>query len=394
MQTRVGFGLTAKIAFSIILLAMTLSDRTSTAQQSSDQVSQLEQIVAEFEKAVDRGVKADGGGCVMVAIFKGDKVVWSKGFGLADVEKNIPATAETIGRTGSISKSFTSVLICQLAEEGTLKIDAPVREHLPELDQLAGRPANSKPITFRMLASHTAGLIREPRSRTSMASGPIHLWEEKIIESIPKTSFKTNPLTEYSYSNIGYGILGLAGSRAADKPFISLIGEKIFTPLQMESSTFVVETEEMKKRLAVGYLRDRETGKLDSTVPTREHLGRGYKVPNGGIYSTVGDLAKFAAAMMGESNKELLSAEMREQVFAPQAPAKRYGLGFSIMSQSDDSHVVGHGGSVAGYRADLRFDLKSKWGVATLRTTSYNPPVQALLNKLVQPTEVPNGPLD
>ncbi|MDA7979681.1 MAG: beta-lactamase family protein [Pirellulales bacterium] len=369
---------------SILCVAiLLLVGQPTLAQQSSENQTRVQEVVADFEATVTKAVQADGGGCVMVAVFNGNKVVWSKGFGLADVEKNIPATANTIGRTGSISKSFTGVLICQLAEQGVLSLDDPVQKHLPELSQLAGMPSDSQPITYRMLASHTAGLIREPRSRQSMASGPIHLWEEKIIESIPKTSFKTKPLTEYSYSNIGYGILGLAGSRAADKPFMALIEAKIFDPLKMESSTFVVESEEMKKRLAVGYLRNRRTGELDSTVPTREHLGRGYKVPNGGIYSTVGDLAKFAAAMMGESEPELLSAKMREQALSPQQPARGYGLGFSIMSQRDREHVVGHGGSVSGYRADLRFDLKSKWGVATLRTTQYSPPVQRLLRNLI-----------
>ena len=385
--TSCSFGFAAKVLVVAVLIQVLSIGQPAFAQGASENPTRAQEIIAAFAATVQEGVEADGGGCVMVAVFNGNDVVWSNEFGLADVENNIPATAETIGRTGSISKSFTSVLICQLADQGVLRLDGPVQEHLPELAQLAGLPADAEPITYRMLASHTAGLIREPSSRQSMASGPIHLWEEKVLESIPKTSFKTKPLTEYSYSNIGFGILGLAGSRAADKPVMALVEEQIFRPLEMESSTFIVEAEEMKRRLAVGYLRDRTTGKLDATIPTREHLGRGYKVPNGGIYSTVGDLARFAAALMGESESELLSAEMREQVFSAQHPATGYGLGFSIMQQSDKAHVVGHGGSVAGYRADLWFDLKSKWGVAMLRTTQYSPPVTGVLRDLMNADE-------
>ena len=238
-----------------------------------------------------------------------------------------------------------------------------------------------------MLASHTAGLVREPKFARITARGPINLWEQKVLQAIPNTSFKTKPLTEFSYSNIGYGVLGLAGSRAAGQPYMSLVEKQIFEPLAMNSSTFIVETDEMEKRLAVGYLRDAKTGSLNSEVPTRQHAGRGYKVPNGGIYSTVGDMARFAAAMMGETETGILSAESRKQIFTPQLPAERYGLGFKIIAQRKDLHVVGHSGAVAGYRADLRFDLNSKWGVATLATSQYNPPIPKLFVDLVKAAE-------
>lgn len=376
-----GRALTHSAARLAVVILICVSGQYGIAQQQT-----TKQVIKEFDTAVEAGVKTDGGGCVMVAVFKGDRIIWSKGFGLADVEKKIPATANTIGRIGSISKSFTAVAICQLAERGVLRLDDPVAKRFPEIKELDGIPTGSKPITYRMLASHTAGLVREPANIRVTASGPIELWEKRILEAIPKTSFKSKPKTEYSYSNIGFGILGLAGSRAADQPFMSLVEKQIFEVLEMKSSSFIVDTAEMKERLAVGYLRNRKTGKLDSTVPTREHQGRGYKVPNGGIYSTVDDLARFAAAIIGETGTEILNEQSRLQIFSPQPPARHYGLGFKIISNTDKHLIAGHGGSVAGYRADLRFDLKSKWGVATLRTTSYSPPVrQLLLDLLNQP---------
>jgi CubicO group peptidase (beta-lactamase class C family) len=177
-------------------------------------------------------------------------------------------------------------------------------------------------------------------------------------------------------------MLGLAISRAAGAPFMTLVEEQIFKPLGMTSSTFIVNTPELVARLSVGYSRDRETGEVSAEQATREHFGRGYKVPNGGIYSTVGDLAKFAAAVMGESPVEILSAASRAEIFTPQAPAEGYGLGFFI-ADVDGVTIVGHGGSVAGYNADLRFDLDSQVGVAVLRTTSYRPPTGELLRRLI-----------
>lgn len=382
---------TNTIAYSTAILlavwALLVSGQTCWAQQESVEQKSVQKIIDDFGTTVEKSVKAYGDGCLMVAVFKGNEIVWSKGFGLADVENKIEATANTIGRTGSISKSFTAVAICQLAEQGVLKLDDPVQTHFPEINKLAKPPTNSKQITYRMLASHTSGLVQEPKNTRVTARGPINLWEKKILESIPNTAFKTKPMTEFSYSNIGFGILGLAGSRAADKPFMSLVEKQIFDPLAMQNSTFVVETAEMKKRLAVGYLRDRNTGMLNSEVPIAEHAGRGYKVPNGGIYSTVGDMAIFAAAMMGETKTEILTAKSRKDMFTPQLPAERYGLGFQILTQTNGLHVVGHGGSVAGYQADLRFDLNSKWGVATLATSHFNAPTPKLLVDLLNAAE-------
>ena len=119
---------------------------------------------------------------------------------------------------------------------------------------------------------------------------------------------------------------------------------------------------------------------------TREHFGRGYKVPNGGIYSTVLDLAKFAAAVMGESPVEILSATSREQMLTPQAPAEAYGLGFQIRRRAGVT-TIGHGGSVAGYNAGLIFEPDSKIGISMLRTTSYGPPLEDLLLALVATTD-------
>lgn len=180
-----------------------------------------EQGYPEFDSALERfgtqlaeGVAADSIGAISAGVVVGDQVIWGRGFGWADRERQIPADAETIYRTGSISKSFTAVLMVRLA-------------------------------------SHTAGLVREPQLRRA-AAGPISSWEDKIIASIPTTSFQDPPGVRYSYSNIGFGILGLTISRAAGSSFIKLVHEMIFDPLGMKSSTFII-TPELQGRLSTGY---------------------------------------------------------------------------------------------------------------------------------------------
>ena len=214
------------------------------------------------------------------------------------------------------------------------------------------------------------------------AAGSIYPWEEKVLASIPTTRYQTSPLTEYSYSNIGFGILGLALSRAAGVPFMDLMETLIFRPLGMESTTFMLDSPDLLTRMSVGYTRDR-SGRISAEQATREHFDRGYKVPNGGVYSTVRDLAALAAALMGEGHVQILSEESRSKMFEPQAPATGYGLGLSLSPSAGGPLFVGHGGSVAGYNAFLVFDPQTKLGVSMLRTTTYNPPVAALLRRLV-----------
>lgn len=366
------------------LLSVTLAAAVSAVSPAAAQAqfTPFEAAIARFDAEVAEGVAEDAAGAVSVAVFSGDRIVWSKGWGWADIENREAATAETIGRTGSISKAFTAVLMMQLLERGLIELDEPVANHLPAVEGFVGRPEGAPPITFRMLASHTAGLEREPELEGA-ASGSIYRWQEKILASIPTTGFQTPPGTEYSYSNIGFGTLGLALERAAGVPFMELMETLVFGPLGMESSTFILDSPDLYRRMSVGYSRSRDTGEVSAERATMEHFGRGYKVPNGGIYSTVGDLARFGAAMMGAGDVQILSEESRREMLTPQAPAEGYGLGFSIDDEGGVT-VVGHGGSVAGYNASLAFDPESGLGVAMLRTTGYDPPVRGLLAELVR----------
>ena len=327
-------------------------------------------ILSTFAEQIAEDVKEDNLGCITAAVIKDGEIIWKKAFGLADKDKNIPAVAETIGRTGSISKSFTAVLMMVLAEKGIISLDDPVEKYLPEINQLADRPDEAEKITFRHLASHTAGIIREPKLQDA-ASGPIGQWTDKILMSIPKTSYKSLPGMEFSYSNIGYGILGYALERAANKRLIQMMEEYIFKPLKMENTAFIL-TSEQSKILSTGYA-NRPDGSFNSEIPAKEHLGRGYKVPNGGIYSNVTDMANFLYALTDIHGYRILSKKSLDEMFKVQTPDSRqglYGLGFFIFKNPNKVNLIGHGGSVAGYTAYMVFDPHLKSGVVLFR--NYN----------------------
>ena len=356
------------VVIAAILLAIGQSELH--AQSSWDESIEV------FSAGLARDVETDGIGSITAAVFVGDEVTWSRGFGITDRSTRRPAGPRNLYRTGSISKSVTAVLMMLLVQDGMLALDDPVAGVLPEVERLGGARPGQAPLTFRHLGSHTGGLIREPEL-DGAATGPIGAWESKIIESIPTTRYQTAPGEVYSYSNIGYGILGLALSRAAGRPFMELVEERIFEPLGMSSSTFVVDSS-LRPSLAAGYevraswpwppYGNRE---IDADVPAREHAGRGYKVPNGGVYSTVGDLARFAAGVTGAL--ELLDPEARAAMLSIQTPeseTRGYGLGFSLRRDDDGTWWASHGGSVAGYNAHLLFQPESRLGVVLLR--NYN----------------------
>jgi len=350
----------------IFLLVFLLLPSAATAQDAD--------VIDAFSRQIAADVEADGIGGITAAVFRGDQVLWAQGFGWADPANRVPAGVRTIYRTGSISKSVTAILLADLVEEGKVALDDAVVDYLPEAAGFGDPPTGMEPITFRQLASHTAGLIREPELEGA-AAGPIEDWGYKILASIPHTRFYTMPGTRYQYSNIGYGVLGYALQRAAGTSFMVLVEDRLFEPLGMRSSTFIVGPD-MWRRVAVGFANGAD-GAVNADSPALEHEGRGYKVPNGGVYATVGDLATFAAAVMGMTEHELLEPATRRDVMTvqtPEDPDSGYGLGFSIrpvaLAGGGDVRFVGHGGSVAGYNMYLVFEPGSGYGVALGR--NYN----------------------
>lgn len=329
-----------------------------------------EDILSRFARSLDEEVRADGIGGVTAGLAVGGNLVWAQGFGWADLDRGIPAGLNTIYRVGSISKSFTGVVLLQLLEKGVVQLDAPVVAVLPELAWLPSPPDASPPISFRQLASHTAGLAKEP-DLVDAAAGPLQEWEAKILASIPVTAFVVRPGQEHAYSNIGFGILGYALSRAVGVPFMQLVAGSILRPLGMSASGFVV-TPELAEYLAVGYGNE-NGGPVDRATPAREHQGRGYKVPNGGVYSTVGDLARFMAGISGHASAQILGIEGRRLLGVQQTrvdPTQAYGLGFRIWEGPGGARLLGHTGSVAGYTAFMALEPESGIGVILLR--NYN----------------------
>ena len=253
-------------------------------------------------------------GSLTVGVVQGKRLVWTKSYGFADELNRTPATRDTVYRIGSITKQFTAVMLLQLVASGKVRLSDPVVEYYPEIEKLEGWPP-ARPITLRELATHRGGLAREPDGCLGRAAhdcqyqiGPVATWERTLEAALPHVKIESPPGSAFSYSNVGYAILGAALAKAADVPYTRYITENIFEPLGMTHTGFEPDAD-MRRNLAKGYIR-LPTGYDSKSAASELVEGRGYKVPNGAIFTTVGDLARFVSFEMGDGPQDVLKRDV------------------------------------------------------------------------------------
>jgi CubicO group peptidase (beta-lactamase class C family) len=274
---------------------------------------------------------------ISLAIIKDGKIVKAQGYGLADIERKIAATPETIYDIASISKPLVATGVMLLVQEGVLKIDDPIAKHLDDL------PPSWRSITIRHLLTHTSGLVRDApgydRSRDRE--------DAEVIRTAYSLPLRFAPGEKWEYSNAGFSPLARIITRVTGRPWTEYIAEKIFRPAGM-TSTYPLNT-------AVP-LPNRARGYADNDPPLKRADHRRALLPSGGFLSTVVDLAKFDALLDSEG---FLIEATRHQMWTPvtldNGTTYPYGLGWELDGQGAvrGRPVVRHGGSVIGFRSEF-----------------------------------------
>ena len=319
-------------------------------------------VSAEFAK--------DSIGSITVGVIAGSQLAWTRSVGFADMKTRRLASRSTVYRIGSITKPFTAIMLMQLVAAGQVQLSDPVERFLPEVQQIASKPQGASPFTFRQLATMTAGLAREPEEAGPFWTGPVSAWEGKVLAALPHTRYVSSPGTEYSYSNIGYATLGAALARVAHEPYTEWQRSHVLEPLGMERTRFELDPT-IAADLAVGYEINSDGTLDDKTAADEARDGRGYKVPNGAIFTTVDDLARFVTFELSRGPESVLPKALLDEAFEGLVATDRfletgYGLGFMAMNRDGYSYT-GHSGSVAGYRAAMYYDRGMKLGVVVFR---------------------------
>jgi CubicO group peptidase (beta-lactamase class C family) len=341
---------------------------------TSELAPELRALAERLDRQTASEFVKDGLGSVTVGLVSDAGLVWTRSYGLADMEKKVPATSDTVYRIGSVTKQFTALMLLQLVQDGKVHLSDPVEKYFPEVNKVQGRLPGTPPITLIQLATHTSGLDREPEDTETYLKGAVADWEKVLAAALPHTRYAFEPGTRFSYSNVGYAILGAALGRAAGQPYVEYVQQRIFKPLGMSHSFFEPDAE-TRSRIAKGYLS--EDGKVESETAEREHQGRGYKVPNGAIYTTIGDMARFVAFEMGAEAPQVLKKESLDESFQRLTTAnagltRGYGTGYQVL-RLGDAIVYGHNGGVAGYQAEAFFDRGSRTGVVILKSSLGGP---------------------
>lgn len=297
-----------------------------------------------------------------IALVDNQQIVWAQGFGYADPDKKIPATANTVFRIGSVSKLFTDIGVMQLVERGQLDLDAPIQKYLPDFHPK--NPFHTE-ITLRQLMSHRAGLLREPPVGNYF--DPSELSLAAMIHSLNDTTLVYAPETHTKYSNAGVAVVGYVLEKHSGEPFAAYLQHAVLQPMGLRDSAFRPEPQ-LIANLARAYMWSYD-GKLFQ-APTFE-LGM---APAGCMYSTVLDLGKFLSVLFSGgkgADGQVLKSETLEKMWTPQfakpGQSSPYGLGFRL-TQLDGHREVEHAGAIYGFATQLSGLPDDKLGAVAVTT--------------------------
>lgn len=308
-----------------------------------------EMLATDPEKRVDQVVRAASGGeekapGVAVAVQRDGKLIYSKGFGYADLEQNTKITPTTIFHIASVSKQFTAFAIAMLADQGKLSLNDDIRKYLPEMHDFG------TPITIRQLGHHTSGL-RDQWSLLMMAGWRLDdvITYNHILKLLRKqTELNFQPGAEHLYSNTGFTLMAEIVHRVTKKPFSEWCQENIFVPLAMKNTLFYDDHERVVENRAYSY-----------------HMGsNGYKksvlsYANAGatsLFTTVEDLSLWAQNFekMTVGNQNVMDM-MEHRFVLNNGDTIDYAYG-QVINKYKGLKAVSHGGADAGYRSYfLRF---------------------------------------
>lgn len=297
-----------------------------------------------------------------IAVVKNETIIYKNGFGMANLEYDIPITPSTIFHIASVSKQFTAFSILLLEKEGKLSLDDDIRKFIPEV------PDFGKTITLKHLANHTSGL-RDQWNLLALAGWRLDdvITQEQILKLISKqTELNFNPGDEFLYCNTGYTLLAEVVARVSGKSFAEYTKENIFEPLRMKNTLFYDDHEKIVKNRAYSYY----------------HTGNGFKksvlnyanVGATSLFTTVEDLSlwaiNFENPVVGDSN---LIEKMNQRAILNDGDTIKYALGQSV-EKYKGLNMINHSGGDAGFRTYLGRFPDQKFAIMIFSNdASFNP---------------------
>jgi CubicO group peptidase (beta-lactamase class C family) len=285
-------------------------------------------------------------------VSRGGQVIRAQGYGLANVELQVPVKPETIFQSGSVGKQFTATAVMMLVEEGKIGLEDPLTKYFPDA------PPSWKKVTIRELLSHTAGFTDYPKS-FDMRRDYTEAEQLKIVESIP---LAFAPGTSWSYSNLGFLTIGILIHKVTGEFYGDFLQERIFRPLDMQTTRIISEADIVPNRsagyrLVKGELKNQEW--VSPTVNT---------TADGSLYFSIMDLAKWDVALYTE---KLLKRSSLDEMWTVaklnngQPNSGHYGFGWFVVTKNGH-RVVEHEGAWQGFETQISRYVDDKLTVVVL----------------------------
>jgi CubicO group peptidase (beta-lactamase class C family) len=322
----------AVVALMVVWPVGQASAIDQTTDQTTDQTDATDNYIrAEMAKQRIPGLA--------LLVSRGGQVIRAQGYGLANVELQVPVKPETIFQSGSVGKQFTATAVMMLVEEGKIGLEDPLTKYFPEA------PVLWKQVRIRELLSHTAGFTDYPTD-FDMRKDYTEAEMLKLVESIP---LAYPPGTSWSYSNLGFLTLGILIHRVTGEFYGDFLSERIFRPLDMGTTRIISEADIVPNRsagyrLVKGELKNQEW--VSPTVNT---------TADGSLYFSIMDIAKWDAALYTET---LLKRSSLEQMWTVaklsngQPNSGQYGFGWFIESKNGH-RVIEHEGQWQGFETQI-----------------------------------------
>jgi CubicO group peptidase (beta-lactamase class C family) len=318
------------------------SDRSSTHPAGAPEAD-LHRLLVERQRAGKLP-------SVVAAVSRGDAVLWAGSVGLADVQGQRAATLDTQYRIGSATKTFTAALVLLLRGQTLLELDDRLEQHLP------GTPLGR--VTLRQLLTHTSGLQREmPGGVWTTFRAPT---SDELLAMLGRAEQVVRP-GRWHYSNLGYAILGQVIARVTGTSYEAAVEQYLLTPLGLKRTTWTAQPP-----AARGYL----TQPHEDVLTEEPEFDLAAGAAHGQLWSTVGDMLRWAATLIGE-HPDVLSSEVGEElrdvhaIADPKGWTRAQGLGLALYRR-DDLVLAGHGGGMPGFAAGFVLEPDSGLGAVAL----------------------------
>jgi CubicO group peptidase (beta-lactamase class C family) len=324
----------SQIVIALLLVTVALTQ----AREGDPTSAQVDTVVESQRKAQ----KIPG---VSVAVCRDGKIVKASGYGVANVEWDIPVTPETIFQTGSVGKQFTATAVMMLVEEGKLGLDDNIAKFIPEA------PVTWNDVTVRSLLTHTSGIADYGGEEDTMGKGVINFrkdyTEEELVQAFAKMPKDFPAGEKWSYSNSGYVLLGVIIHRVTGEFYGDFLQERIFKPLGMTSTRIISEADIVPQRSSGYRLIKGELMNQEWVSPTLNTTA------DGALYTNVLDLAKWDSALY---TTKLFKRSSLDAMWTPAklTSGKTYPYGFGWDLASKQGHrAVSHDGAWQGFTMSM-----------------------------------------